>query len=101
MAAGLGLGVARWGRGTSPAVCLRASIYDNQESNSVNHPELPSDKAPAAPRLARTAGSDSGRDCLLSGRSWRRGPGFLEPCLPSCAGSPQAGPGDEGILSVL
>ena len=46
-AAGLGPGVAKWGRaqaegrGTSRAVCLRASIYDNQKSNSLNHPELP------------------------------------------------------------
>lgn len=36
----VGEGAGR-GEGTSRAVCLRASIYDNQKSNSLNHPELP------------------------------------------------------------
>lgn len=41
MAAGLRLGGGQVGEGDFQAVCLRASIYDNRESNSVNHPELP------------------------------------------------------------
>lgn len=42
MAAGHGLGGGKVGGGVPPGLfVLSASIYDNQESNSVNHPEPP------------------------------------------------------------